>query len=301
SRPRLGARPERRAPLGFPDGLDLPHRPLPRQGDRPEHPGAALRERAVRADLEPQLRRSRPDHHGGGHRRRRPGGLLRRHRRGAGRHPEPPAAAPRPHCDGGADQLRRHAAAGREGEGARGGEAPRGPRVRHRTRSVRRRMAGRREGARLPRRGGDGPAVHHRDVRGDQARDQHAPLGRRAVLPPHRQAAGATGHRDRGRVQALPRAAVRSQRHVRSDFGYGHAFTEASPEAYERLILDVLLGDPPLFPRHEEVELSWKILDPIEKFWEQQGGPLEQYSPGSWGPSSADELLSRDGRTWRRP
>ena len=90
-------------------------------------------------------------------------------------------------------------------------------------------------------------------------------------------------------------------RDVTMDFGYGHAFTEASPEAYERLILDVLLGDPPLFPRHEEVELSWKILDPIEEFWAAQGGPLEQYSPGSWGPASADELLARDGRTWRRP
>ncbi|MCK9917133.1 MULTISPECIES: glucose-6-phosphate dehydrogenase [Microbacterium] len=90
-------------------------------------------------------------------------------------------------------------------------------------------------------------------------------------------------------------------RDVTMDFGYGHAFTEASPEAYERLILDVLLGDPPLFPRHEEVELSWKILDPIEQFWAAQGGPLEQYSPGSWGPPSADELLTRDGRTWRRP
>ncbi|KAA9150425.1 glucose-6-phosphate dehydrogenase [Microbacterium lushaniae] len=90
-------------------------------------------------------------------------------------------------------------------------------------------------------------------------------------------------------------------RDVTMDFGYGHAFTEASPEAYERLILDVLLGDPPLFPRHEEVELSWRILDPIEEFWAEQGGPLEQYSPGSWGPASADELLARDGRTWRRP
>ncbi|PPL20527.1 glucose-6-phosphate dehydrogenase [Microterricola pindariensis] len=89
-------------------------------------------------------------------------------------------------------------------------------------------------------------------------------------------------------------------RDVTMDFGYGHAFTEASPEAYERLILDVLLGDPPLFPRHEEVELSWKILDPIEEFWETQGQP-EQYSPGSWGPSSADDLLARDGRVWRRP
>ena len=90
-------------------------------------------------------------------------------------------------------------------------------------------------------------------------------------------------------------------RDVTMDFGYGHAFTESSPEAYERLILDVLLGDPPLFPRHEEVELSWKILDPVEEYWSAQGGPLEQYSPGSWGPPSADELLARDGRVWRRP
>jgi glucose-6-phosphate 1-dehydrogenase len=89
-------------------------------------------------------------------------------------------------------------------------------------------------------------------------------------------------------------------RDVTMDFGYGHAFTEASPEAYERLILDVLLGDPPLFPRHQEVELSWQILDPIEEFWATQGQP-EQYRPGTWGPESADELLARDGRTWRRP
>jgi len=90
-------------------------------------------------------------------------------------------------------------------------------------------------------------------------------------------------------------------RDVTMDFGYGHAFTEASPEAYERLILDVLLGDPPLFPRHQEVELSWKILDPIEEYWASIGGPLEQYRPGTWGPASADELLAREGRTWRRP
>ena len=89
-------------------------------------------------------------------------------------------------------------------------------------------------------------------------------------------------------------------RDVTMDFGYGHAFTEASPEAYERLILDVLLGDPPLFPRHEEVELSWKILDPIEEFWATQGQP-EQYAPGSWGPAGADALMARDGRAWRRP
>ncbi len=90
-------------------------------------------------------------------------------------------------------------------------------------------------------------------------------------------------------------------RDVTMDFGYGHAFTEASPEAYERLILDVLLGDPPLFPRHEEVELSWKILDPVEEYWAGLHAPLEQYAPGSWGPASADALLARDGRVWRRP
>ncbi|MBN9214396.1 MAG: glucose-6-phosphate dehydrogenase [Microbacterium sp. SCN 70-200] len=95
--------------------------------------------------------------------------------------------------------------------------------------------------------------------------------------------------------------AANEVRDVTMDFGYGHAFTESSPEAYERLILDVLLGDPPLFPRHEEVELSWKILDPVEEYWTAAGGPLEQYAPGSWGPSSADELLARDGRVWRRP
>lgn len=89
-------------------------------------------------------------------------------------------------------------------------------------------------------------------------------------------------------------------RDVTMDFGYGHAFTEASPEAYERLILDVLLGDPPLFPRHEEVELSWMILDPVEEFWASAGRP-ELYRPGTWGPDSADALMARDGRTWRRP
>ncbi len=89
-------------------------------------------------------------------------------------------------------------------------------------------------------------------------------------------------------------------RDVTMDFGYGHAFTEASPEAYERLILDVLLGDPPLFPKAEEVELSWMILDPVEAHWASGGRP-EEYRPGTWGPASADALMARDGRVWRRP
>jgi glucose-6-phosphate 1-dehydrogenase len=90
-------------------------------------------------------------------------------------------------------------------------------------------------------------------------------------------------------------------RDVTMDFGYGHSFTESSPEAYERLILDVLLGEPPLFPRQQEVELSWKILDPFEEHWASLDGQPEPYVPGSWGPASADALLAADGRTWRRP
>ncbi|MDR0482742.1 MAG: glucose-6-phosphate dehydrogenase [Cellulomonadaceae bacterium] len=89
-------------------------------------------------------------------------------------------------------------------------------------------------------------------------------------------------------------------RDVTMDFGYGHAFTENSPEAYERLILDVLLGDPPLFPTNEEVELSWKILDPVLEHWAAAGEP-DPYPSGTWGPASADAMMERDGRTWRRP
>ncbi|SDG71741.1 glucose-6-phosphate 1-dehydrogenase [Sinosporangium album] len=88
-------------------------------------------------------------------------------------------------------------------------------------------------------------------------------------------------------------------RDVSMDFAYGESFMESSPEAYERLLLDVLIGDPPLFPHQREVELSWKILDPIEDHWSAQGQP-EEYPSGSWGPASSDEMMARDGRVWRR-
>jgi glucose-6-phosphate 1-dehydrogenase len=94
--------------------------------------------------------------------------------------------------------------------------------------------------------------------------------------------------------------AVLEVRDVNMDFQYGESFTQSSPEAYERLILDVLLGDPPLFPRHEEVELSWRILDPILQHWQTRGQP-QQYTSGGWGPKSAYEMMAADGRSWRRP
>ncbi len=87
-------------------------------------------------------------------------------------------------------------------------------------------------------------------------------------------------------------------RNVTMDFGYGHAFTESSPEAYERLILDMLLGEPPLFPRREEVELSWKILDPVIRHWESRGRP-DQYRAGTWGPQSAIDMMAADNHSWR--
>ncbi len=90
-------------------------------------------------------------------------------------------------------------------------------------------------------------------------------------------------------------------REVNMDFAYGGSFTESSPEAYERLILDVLLGDPPLFPQHEEVELSWEILDPILDYWASLPEQPELYEPGSWGPKGADLMLAREGFSWRRP
>ena len=90
-------------------------------------------------------------------------------------------------------------------------------------------------------------------------------------------------------------------REVSMDFGYGGSFTESSPEAYERLILDVLLGDPPLFPQQEEVELSWKILGPVLDYWASLNEIPEQYRSGTWGPPSGIDMLARDGFVWRRP
>jgi len=88
-------------------------------------------------------------------------------------------------------------------------------------------------------------------------------------------------------------------RDVSMDFLYGEAFTESSPEAYERLLLDVLIGDATLFPRNEEVELSWGVIDPLEDYW--AGTKPELYRAGEWGPKCSDDMLARDGRIWRRP
>ena len=90
-------------------------------------------------------------------------------------------------------------------------------------------------------------------------------------------------------------------RAVNMDFTYGSAFNVDSPDAYETLILDALLGDASLFTRADEVEQAWSVVTPIIDAW-ADGPPPEfpDYEAGSWGPKAADELLARDGIRWRR-
>ncbi|MDQ2659961.1 MAG: glucose-6-phosphate dehydrogenase [Verrucomicrobiota bacterium] len=89
---------------------------------------------------------------------------------------------------------------------------------------------------------------------------------------------------------------------VKLDFHYGTSFGKPSPEAYERLLLDAMSGDATLFARRDEVEQAWEFIDTIENAWAaKKGAPkLCEYPAGSWGPEEADDLLARDGRTWRR-
>ena len=139
---------------------------------------------------------------------------------------------------------------------------------------------------------------HHRDLRGAAPGSRQLALGRRAVLPAHRQAAGAQGHRDRGHAKPVPHLAFSQDgslgvqpnqlvltlqpnegvslrlgakipgtrmiiRPVNMEFLYGTAFLSQSPEAYERLITDAMRGDATLFTRNDEVEAQWRICDPI--------------------------------------
>ena len=90
-------------------------------------------------------------------------------------------------------------------------------------------------------------------------------------------------------------------RSVTMDFTYGSAFTVDSPDAYETLILDALLGDASLFTRADEVEGAWARVTPIIDTWMDEGAPdFPNYEAGTWGPDTADELLAREGRKWRR-
>ncbi len=89
---------------------------------------------------------------------------------------------------------------------------------------------------------------------------------------------------------------------VTMEFRYATSFGAEPPEAYERLLLETMLGDSTLFARRDEVEIAWQWIDPLLKRWEEDTkGQPHLYPAGSWGPQAADALLERDGRKWRRP
>ncbi|MBA3433585.1 MAG: glucose-6-phosphate dehydrogenase [Actinobacteria bacterium] len=91
-----------------------------------------------------------------------------------------------------------------------------------------------------------------------------------------------------------------SIRTVHMDFLYGGAFRTGLPEAYERLILDAMLGDATLFTRADEVDEQWALVDTIVAAWKRDRPVFPNYAAGTWGPPSAGELITRDGRSWRR-
>lgn len=88
---------------------------------------------------------------------------------------------------------------------------------------------------------------------------------------------------------------------VTMDFNYKQAFTEALPEAYERLLLDVLRGDSTLFMRSDELEAAWQFVTPILDYWRTNKVVPEPYRAGTWGPRIADTMLINDSRAWRTP
>jgi glucose-6-phosphate 1-dehydrogenase len=87
-------------------------------------------------------------------------------------------------------------------------------------------------------------------------------------------------------------------RTVQMDFIYGGAFRMELPDAYERLILDAMLGDQTLFTRSDEVEEQWAIVDAVVAAWARDRPAFPNYAAGTWGPAAADELIERDGRAW---
>jgi len=89
---------------------------------------------------------------------------------------------------------------------------------------------------------------------------------------------------------------------VKMNFKYATTFGSNTPEAYERLVLDAMIGDGTLFIRGDETERSWQLITPIHEYWAEQGRKgLDTYVSGSWGPKSADELLAANGHSWREP
>ena len=282
----VGARAERDAARGLPRGAHLPHRPLPRQGERRGPARVPLLEHAARADLEPQLRAQRAGHDGGDDRRRGPRQLLRRRRRDPRRAAEPPPAGRRAAGDGAAGRARRRASC-----------RTRRPRCSRRCEPI------------DPKRIVRGQYVGYRDEPGvdpnstietfaaARLRDRLVALGRRAVVRPRRQGARPTppprpwsssasrraccstrpAGRRRGRnlirfrlgkhdgvtftLQAKTPGQHLDSQNVDVAVDFAAALGERQ-EAYERLLGDAIDGSPRRFAREDVVEQTWRVVQP---------------------------------------
>ncbi|MDN2565826.1 glucose-6-phosphate dehydrogenase [Aquibium sp. A9E412] len=87
-------------------------------------------------------------------------------------------------------------------------------------------------------------------------------------------------------------------RHMPLDMSFADSFNVRNPDAYERLVMDVVRGNQTLFMRRDEVEAAWRWIDPILAAWEDNGQTVQGYTAGTWGPSASIALIERDGRTW---
>ena len=335
ARPRPGERAadQPRRPLGVRRGAGIPHRPLPRQAGGAEPDGAALRQRPVRAALAARVHRQHPDHARRIDRRRHARRLLQPHRRAARHDPEPRAAAADDGHDGAAVANGRRRDPRREAEGAALAQAVRRRqrRPRRRARPVPRRQRRRQGGAGLPRGRQGAAGEHDRDLRRAAHRSAELALGRRAVLPAHRQAPRRARRADRRQLQAHaahrsfraatrptswssscspktassctcspPRARARPRRSRRSRST--STSTRRSPPnrvgAYERLLLDVIAGRLNLFVRSDEQEEAWRWVEPILEEWRRDDAAPRPYTAGTWGPAAASALVARDGFAW---
>ena len=86
--------------------------------------------------------------------------------------------------------------------------------------------------------------------------------------------------------------------HVPLDMNFAEAFHIHAPDAYERLLMDVIRGNATLFMRRDEVEAAWRWIDPIREAWNQMDEAPRPYFAGTWGPAAAIALVERDGRSW---
>ena len=329
---RGGARAQPRRCSSIFDGVPgLPHRPLPGQGDRPEHAGVPLRQRHVRAAVEPQLHRQRPDHRRRGPRHRLARRLLRPRGRAAGPDPEPHAAAALPRGDGAARSAsppktsatrrsrsctrspnRRRARSPRSPSGRstrpghaggedvpgylrRGGRAARTPTPRPTPRCAWKSTTG--AGRACPSTCAPASAWRARSPR-SPSRSSPSPTSPSARTA--RWACAPTSWCSRCSPTRASRCSLGAKipgtrmiiRPVNMEFQYGTSFLSQSPEAYERLITDAMRGDATLFTRNDEVEAQWRMCDPIVSAWARlEPGPLPTYAAGSQGPEEADGLL----------